>query len=171
MTKKNSTKENKTTKKATKTASKSIKKTVAKKSASTKQKDKKVPKKSTPKTAVKKSAKKSTKKTKANTTATKSKTKSTPKKEDNKYLIYATNEESFWVTDGSILNSLLALEQALANMDDEVFGYHVTNDKNDFADWVGVVLCDDKCAADLRKTKSTKSACDAVAKHVKSYSA
>lgn len=88
-----------------------------------------------------------------------------------KTLIYAGNEQSFWVKNGEVLNSLTSLYQALASMDEEVFAYHVTKDKNDFSDWVEMVLCDEACASDLRKAKNSDKACVVVAKHLKKYSA
>lgn len=123
--------------------------------------------KASTKIAVKKVAKKSVaKKTVAVTKKTPMKKASTPKT-----LVYAKNEQSFWVSNGEVLNSLTALYQALASMDEEVFTYHVTKDKNDFSDWVEVVLCDEVCASDLRKAKNPDKACMVVAKHLKKYSA
>lgn len=128
-----------TTKKTTKTAPK---KTAAKKSV-TKAAPKKVAAK---KTAPKKSAKQS-------------------KKE----LVYADNERSFWVSDGQVLNSLIALRDALDAMEKEVYGYHAGPVQNDFAIWVEQVLCDADCAKDLGKAKTQKSAKTAVVKHLKFY--
>ncbi len=90
--------------------------------------------------------------------------KSTPKK-----LIYAADPHSFWTTDGAILNSLTALRNALAAMDKEVFSHHVAKGKNDFADWVEVVLLDEECAIALRKAKTPATACAVVEKYLKLY--
>ena len=92
------------------------------------------------KTAVKKTASTSTK--------TKASTKKT--------LVYADNAHSFWLNDGQILNSLIALDIALQAMQKEVFLHHIQDGKHDFADWVDTVLCDALCASDLRKTKHLK---------------
>ncbi len=86
-----------------------------------------------------------------------------------KPLVYADNDHSFWVSNGQVLNSLIALQQALANMEKEVFEHHVSDEKHDFADWVEVVLCDGKCASDLRKSKTPDKACGIVDKHLKTY--
>lgn len=86
-----------------------------------------------------------------------------------KTLVYASNDNSFWVTDGQVLNSLVALQEALDKMQNEVFAYHVRKDKNDFADWVNFVLCDGKCSSDLRKTKTPANASVVIAKHLKTY--
>jgi hypothetical protein len=92
--------------------------------------------------------------------------KSTPKKKD---LVLTGNSTSFWVSDGQILNSLVALQAALSEMNIEVFSHHVTKEKHDFANWVEVVLCDDLCAEDLRKSKTPAVAEKIVTKHLKSY--
>jgi hypothetical protein len=73
------------------------------------------------------------------------------------------------MTDGQVLNSLLALRDALDRMSEEVYSYHVQSDKNDFANWVGAVLCDEGCAKDLEKAKTPKSAKTVVVKHLKYY--
>lgn len=82
---------------------------------------------------------------------------------------YASNEQSFWVTNGEILNSLVALHHALDTMPKEVFEFHAFGPQNDFSVWVETVLCDADCAADLAKAKSQKTAKTAVAKHLKHY--
>ena len=86
-----------------------------------------------------------------------------------KTIVYADNTHSFWVNDGQVLNSLIALQDALLSMQESVFKHHVSKDKHDFADWVDSVLCDSTCAADLRKTKAPTSARTVVVKHLKSY--
>ena len=84
-------------------------------------------------------------------------------------LVYADNDRSFWLNDGQILNSLMALKEALAKMDENVFFHHVNEEKNDFADWVDAVLGDSECAATLRKVKSPKNAHVAVSKRLTVY--
>jgi len=84
-------------------------------------------------------------------------------------LVYAGDPQSFWTTDGAILNSLVALRDALAVMDNEVFAHHVAKDKNDFAEWVATVLDDSACARALRKVKTPASAHTVVVRHLKFY--
>lgn len=86
-----------------------------------------------------------------------------------KVLVLASNAKSFWVNDGRILNSLVALHDALDSMEKAHFEHHVGKGKNDFATWVDSVLCDAACAADLRKAKTPKTARAVVAKHLKLY--
>lgn len=130
-----------------------VKKTPAKKAIKTKTTAKKVTKKAVAKkTPAKKPKKVSSKKT--------------PKD-----LVYAADGQSFWVTNGEILNSLIALRDALSEMEKEVYLYHAMGDQNDFSLWVSDVLCDEACAADLEKAKTPKSARTVVVKHLKLYSA
>ena len=121
-----------------------------------------VAKKTVKKAAAKKPAvKKVAKKTAAKKTASKQASK--------KELVYADDQRSFWVTNGRILNSLVALSQALDEMEKEVYTYHAGKAHNDFAQWVSDVLGDHACAVDLSKAKSPKSAKTVVVKHLKSY--
>ena len=100
------------------------------------------------------------------TTAKKTSKKATPTLRS---LVYASNHQSFWVSNGLIQNSLVALSEALKQMEKEVFQHHVSKDKNDFADWVYDVLGDSSCATDLRKAKTLPSARSVVVKHLKFY--
>lgn len=84
-------------------------------------------------------------------------------------LVYADNERSFWVHDGQILNSLVALKDALVKMKKDTFSHHVAKGKNDFADWVEAVLGDSACAADLRKAKTVATTVTVVEKHLTRY--
>lgn len=128
-----------------------------------------VNKKVTPKTVVKKTVAKVA--PKKSIVATKKVISKKPATATAKVLVYASNDNSFWVNDGQVLNSLIALQEALNKMQNEVFAYHVRKDKNDFADWVDFVLCDGKCSSDLRKTKTKVDASVVVSKHLKSYKA
>lgn len=84
-------------------------------------------------------------------------------------LVVASNQKSFWVSDGRILNSLVALHDAFDSMEKHHFEHHVGKDKNDFAVWVDSVLNDAICAVDLKKAKTPKAAKTVVAKHLKFY--
>ncbi|MCB9815001.1 hypothetical protein H6785_00240 [Candidatus Nomurabacteria bacterium] len=111
---------------------------------------KKVAKKVAKKAAVKKSTQKAT--------------------ESKKPLVYANGQTAFWVSNGQVLDSLLALRDALDEMEKEVYAYHAGNAQNDFANWVAAVLADNACATDLQKAKTPKSAKTTVVKHLKYYS-
>lgn len=89
---------------------------------------------------------------------------------DEKLLVYANGPTSFWTTDGQILNSLIALRDALDTMEKAVYEHHVTAKKNDFAAWVKDILYDDECAIALKKAKGPKSARTTVVRYLKKYS-
>ena len=42
----------------------------------------------------------------------------------------------FWLSDGRVLKNLAELADALESGDISVWNYHVTADKNDFANWI-----------------------------------
>jgi hypothetical protein len=86
-----------------------------------------------------------------------------------KPLTYSDDSCSFWVSDGQILNSLVALRDALSAMEKSVYAHHVTADKNDFANWVEAVLGDADCANALRQAKSPSGAKTVVVKFLKLY--
>lgn len=86
-----------------------------------------------------------------------------------KPLVYADDQRSFWVTNGRVLNSLVALRDALDEMEKEVYHYHAGNAHNDFAKWVSDVLADDACAVELDQAKTPSMAKSVVVKHLKFY--
>ena len=125
-------------------------------------------KKRTSKTTTTKSAKKKVASKKSAPKMSKSSArKATDKSKKN--LVQAQTNTAFWVHNGSILSNLLELKDALEAMEDAVFSYHVTKDKNDFADWVESVLRDPDCAAALRKSKKPHTARTVVVRHLKIY--
>jgi hypothetical protein len=84
-------------------------------------------------------------------------------------LVYSTEATAFWMNDGQILNSLIALRDALASMPKSVFNHHVSARRNDFALWVEDVLADAACAHELRKAKTPTTAKAVVVKHLGNY--
>lgn len=129
---------------------------------------KKVAKKAAPKKAVKKTTKKAVKKTATKKTA--KKTSARGVKHDLKDMVIVDNDRAFWTTDGQVLVNLLALRDALTEMDREVYQYHAKPEQNDFALWVDSVLSDPECAADLSKAKTPKQAETVVVRHLRFYS-
>jgi hypothetical protein len=65
---------------------------------------------------------------------------------------------------------MLELKDSLEGMPDDVFKYHVTKEKNDFADWVEFVLGDSELATGLRKSKKPSTARSVVVRRLKVYS-
>ena len=150
-----------------KTVKNSVAKKMVAKKAATKQTQKYSAVKKKPaskKTVVKKVTKKPVAKK-----ATKSR-KETAMKKPVKDLVYAADQQSFWTTDGEILNSLMALSEAFGEMEKGVYQFHAEGDQNDFSVWVETILCDGECAAELAKAKTHKSAKTIVTKHLKGYS-
>jgi hypothetical protein len=85
-------------------------------------------------------------------------------------LVVASDSQSFWLQDGQVLNSLIALEAAFKSMSMTTYSYHVSTDGNHFADWVELVLADSVCASELRKAKTVKTAHETLKKHLASLS-
>lgn len=84
-------------------------------------------------------------------------------------LTQAPCEQCFWVTDGRVLSNLIELRDALASMTDDVFMYHVTKERNDFANWIEYVLEDAELAASFRKSKKPNTARDVVVSRLRIY--
>jgi len=97
------------------------------------------------------------------------KKQTTKKVTSSKDLVFANNQTSFWVKNGQILNSLIALRDALDEMEKEVYLYHAGGKHNDFSNWVAAVLSDVECAEALEKAKTQKAAKTIVVKHLKTY--
>ena len=89
-----------------------------------------------------------------------------PKKQK-KQLVHAEGDICFWVNDGRVLKNLNELCDALMNMSDETFAYHVNDEKNDFAKWVDEVLNDPELAKKLKKCKNPSSMLKTVGMHLK----
>jgi hypothetical protein len=106
---------------------------------------------------------------KAATTKVAAPKKSLAKASTKRPLVYSIEATAFWTHDGQILNSLVALRDALAVMPKAVFAYHVENDRHDFAQWVEDVLADGACAAELRRAKTPTAAKTVVVKYLRNY--
>jgi hypothetical protein len=91
------------------------------------------------------------------------------KKTEKMPLIQADDNSSFWINNGPVLRNIKDLADALGNMSDESFAYHVNAEKNDFAAWAENVLRDDVLARNLSKSKSLKGAIKAVSARLKKY--
>jgi len=64
------------------------------------------------------------------------------------------HEKAFFLHNGMVAKNLRELLNALQVTDEETFGYHVTEDKNDFAAWIRNVICDEELAARIEKAKA-----------------
>lgn len=99
----------------------------------------------------------------------KKKTKSSSKELQKVGLVCAVGDQCFWANDGLVLATLADLRDAFASMSEETYSHHVTQERNDFADWVALVLLDAKCAQDLRRARSVADSLDIVTKRLASY--
>lgn len=69
-------------------------------------------------------------------------------------LVTTLPEHCFWVHDGPILSDLTELRHALQHeITDEQFNHHVSEEKNDFADWIRDALHDGHCATEVASAK------------------
>ena len=67
-------------------------------------------------------------------------------------------EKAFWLSDGRMLKNLRELASAFETMEDSVWDYHVTAEKNDFANWIENVFGQTQLGASIRKVKSPRTA-------------
>lgn len=79
-----------------------------------------------------------------------------------KILAAVPDEYVFRLCDGRVLKDMKALSEALADMPEETFAFHVNSEKNDFAKWVKDIICDDRLADDLMRSKDHFQAARAV---------
>jgi len=59
----------------------------------------------------------------------------------------------FFLKDGRKLKSLHELINAFDEMSDEVFHYHVNEEKNDFANWINDVMDEKKLASEIKNAE------------------
>lgn len=90
-------------------------------------------------------------------------------KKAKRVLVCALGEQCFWTTDGTIISNLVELKEELERMTQDVFEYHVTESKNDFADWIQYVLGDPALADKLRTAHKPKAARSVVVAGLKVY--
>lgn len=83
-----------------------------------------------------------------------------------KLLSDAPSDKLFWSHDGQVFKNLKELERGLANMSDETFRYHVSEQKNDFGNWVRDVIGDQTLARALVKARTRLRATKVVANRV-----
>jgi len=83
-------------------------------------------------------------------------------------ILKKTNEfHSFKYDKGQQMNSLQDLADALENMKDEVFNHHVTEERNDFSEWVGLVLKDVWLAIHLLHHNTKEGMRDSITRRIK----
>ena len=72
-------------------------------------------------------------------------------------------EQSFWVNNGPVIDSLKGLSEAVKGMSDEQYAYHTERDGNDFARWIRDCLGNTSLASRVAKAKTRSSAARALA--------
>jgi hypothetical protein len=60
-------------------------------------------------------------------------------------------EQAFYINDGRRIRNLLELVEALDNMKEATFKFHVNKKKNDFSEWIRHVLGDEILANDVAR--------------------
>ncbi len=79
---------------------------------------------------------------------------------------HVSEDKQFWLHDGSAVQTLHQLEEALSSMNALVFRHHVNGKKNDFANWVEGCFDDKNLAKKLRKARSQKAMMDVLRKEL-----
>jgi hypothetical protein len=103
-------------------------------------------------------------KSKTTTKSVKTESKTQPvektetKAENKKKLEKVPEAVVFWCHDGQVFRDVQGLLDGFDVMTDEIFDYHVNNDKNDFSCWVQDVIGDYKLAQDLKSVKNKAQA-------------
>ena len=77
-----------------------------------------------------------------------------------------TPEKQFMAVDGSSIKSLKHLADALLTMSDDVYYYHVTQDRNVFARWVHDVFGEKELAEELGRVRHKLESQVAVLRHL-----
>ena len=77
-----------------------------------------------------------------------------------------SDDKRFWCHDGRNIGNLRELRQALTDMSEETFRYHLSGERNDFSNWIKEVVGDQALGNELRKVRSRIQASKAVAERI-----
>lgn len=61
-------------------------------------------------------------------------------------------EHVFWVRDGSVLKNMEEMFRAIELMDEETFRHHVSEERNDFSNWLRDIHREEELAERLQRT-------------------
>ena len=75
-------------------------------------------------------------------------------------------EQYFYARNEAIITNLSELKESLDKMDDDTFNHHVTDDRNDFSEWIKHVVGDKKLAKEFTKAKSRNDASKIIQKKI-----
>jgi hypothetical protein len=76
------------------------------------------------------------------------------RKADRKLSVEIKPDNYFVLCDGRSVKDIAELAKILETLSDDVFYYHVTTEKNDFANWLNDVFKEEQLASDIRSSKS-----------------
>jgi hypothetical protein len=95
----------------------------------------------------------------------------TDKKEKiNIYKEPSTSDNYFYLNNGIPVKNLAELLDQLANMDKELFNYHVNKKNNDFANWVRGVFGEKELARRINMSRSPQGMLKAIIKFLETKS-
>lgn len=83
-----------------------------------------------------------------------------------KLLANVDPEHYFYVNDGTVIRNIYDLNGKLVSIDEQTFGHHITDDRNDFQNWVRDVLEDYQLAEELGLTKSREVMLEAINRRI-----
>lgn len=112
---------------------------------------------------MKKTTKKSTKKT---TNKTTKKSTKKPAKKQTKISQDAPQEHYFLFCDGHPVKNVTQLAEKLEHIKEEVFNHHVTEDRNDFVNWIKDIFEEVELAEEIAGLKNKDHVRLAIYKHV-----
>ncbi|MFH2027521.1 MAG: hypothetical protein ABIJ08_00130 [Nanoarchaeota archaeon] len=75
-------------------------------------------------------------------------------------------DKYFWVNNGPAISNIAGLSDVLKVMSDETFKHHVTDDRNDFYNWIRYVVDDEVLARDIQKINTQTEMSDAIARRI-----
>ena len=75
---------------------------------------------------------------------------------NNEFEIIVEPEKSFYFHDGKVARSLKEMVDILGNADDDVFYYHVNDERNDFYNWIKDVFNESDLAEKILPAKNPK---------------
>lgn len=74
--------------------------------------------------------------------------------EARRFVARVSVKDSFWLCTNENLRSLSHIAAALEKVDDDVFRYHVTREKNDFEVWIREIVRDKELAREISRVKT-----------------
>jgi hypothetical protein len=77
-------------------------------------------------------------------------------------------EHRFWLVKGGEVKNLEELTSALVTMEDATFKHHVTEERNDFSEWIKNIIQDTELAETLTKIKTRESTLKAIELRIES---